>query len=157
MPLEPLATLAREAGLSAGTFNAYYLGESTMEGVPHDLDDDEFLYQHAIDRGRWFTRIATLRYDSADRIERAQQAFDEAESLAPGRADPQLGLAMVAFLRGDVRDREHSAENRRTPWVRSVIERAHRTAAAQRGGYPAASAEPDAGANSTTRPEGTSK
>lgn len=111
------------------------------------LTEPGFVYDKAIERGRWFTRIATLRFDPHDRLERAASAFEQAAALSLERADPVLGLAMIAFLQRDaasgeralqqarLRDAAGVEEYLRTPWVRAVQARAQRSAAPGDSGY----------------------
>jgi tetratricopeptide (TPR) repeat protein len=115
------------------------------------LGDPAFRFDKVIHRGRWFARVATLRFDPEDRLARAEAAFAEGASLAPERSEPVLGHAMVAFLRRDAArgDAALSEARRRdpagvdvylaTPWVRAVVERGRGAAVARDRTYSPAS------------------
>jgi hypothetical protein len=102
-------------------------------------------FEVAISRGRWFTRLATWRYDPGRRLARAEELFRTALHLDSSRPEPYLGLAMVHFLRreaeaGDgwltaAREKD-AAEVKRylgESWVQSVITRAHRSGSTREG------------------------
>lgn len=99
--------------------------------------DREKEFEVAISRGRWFTKLATWRYDPAARLERAETFFRSALEDMPSRYEPHLGLAMVEFLRGNAAQAERYLTAARTlnaeavdqyfreTWVRRVRERAY--------------------------------
>lgn len=101
-------------------------------------------FEVAVSSGRWFTRLATWRYDPRDRLSRAEAFFRQANELDPARYEPYVGLAMVQFLRGDAAGgesrvafaRKVNAEDVdsyfRGGWARRVRERAHEATATGR-------------------------
>ena len=86
--------------------------------------------------GRWLTRMATWRYDTTERLERAERVFAEAMDLYPDRHEPYLGLAMVGFLKKNVATAQGHLEKAREinsdavaayleqPWVSDVVQSA---------------------------------
>lgn len=100
--------------------------------------DREKKFDIAVSRGRWFTKLATWRYDPRERLLRAEECFRMALDNDPARYEPHLGLGMVQFLRADAVGGESLASLARTmspkevdryfrqTWVQRVRERAHR-------------------------------
>lgn len=95
-------------------------------------------FEIAVSRGRWFTRLATWRYDPLSRLESAEERFREAMALEPQRYEPTLGLGMVQFLRGDASGGDRFVAKAREldagevdryladDWVRQIRDRARR-------------------------------
>jgi tetratricopeptide (TPR) repeat protein len=95
-------------------------------------------FEIEVSRGRWFTRVATWRYDPRDRLSQAENHFRRALEIDPARYESHLGLAMVQFVRGDAAGGENrlAAARKMNPeavdrylqgtWVRRVRDRARR-------------------------------
>jgi tetratricopeptide (TPR) repeat protein len=98
--------------------------------------DRERMFQASISLGRWFTRMATWRYDPTDRLRLAEEHFSDAVRLDPEHAEGYIGLAMVGSLRGDTAgaraqlaragavDKPYVERYLREPWVVSVLDHA---------------------------------
>jgi tetratricopeptide (TPR) repeat protein len=94
-------------------------------------------FEFQVGRGRWFTRLATWRYDPTRRLDNAEQCFLAARDVARNRYEPYLGLAVVSYLRKETesgdeylqaamqRDPERVSEYLARPWIESVVRRAH--------------------------------
>jgi tetratricopeptide (TPR) repeat protein len=90
-----------------------------------------------VSRGRWMTRMATWRYDPAERFARARDNFMKASRIDPDSYKPDLGLAIIAFLQKDPAQAEaHLARARqkdkrevdkylKISWIRRVLARAY--------------------------------
>jgi tetratricopeptide (TPR) repeat protein len=101
--------------------------------------DESVRFDVLISRGRWMTRIATWRYDAAERFARAGGNFIMASRLNPDSYKPDLGLAVIAFLQKDLAQAEaHLARARQKdapavdsyleiPWIRKVTARAYKS------------------------------
>jgi tetratricopeptide (TPR) repeat protein len=95
-------------------------------------------YRRSVDTARWFTRLATWRYDPAVRLQKAEELFREARRLNPRSHEPQLGMAIVHYLRREPAraDRLLAAAAKRNPaavsrylekaWVAGVVRRGRR-------------------------------
>jgi hypothetical protein len=83
--------------------------------------------------GRWMTRLATWRYDPAERLRLAAELFSRAVELNPRRSEGYLGLAVVSGLRNDSTsahayiakaaklDRGYTERYLNQRWVQSVM------------------------------------
>ena len=114
------------------------LREPTVAEVAEQLGFDESAqFGVFISRGRWMTRMATWRYDPAERFARARDNFIKASRINPDSYKPDLGLAVVAFLQKDLSQAEaHLARARqkdklevdnylKIAWIRKVLARAY--------------------------------
>ena len=109
--------------------------EPAKAEVLFGLDDPYFRIEQSLNTGRWYVRLATMRYEPAERLDLAERWYESAHSLAPERVDVHLGLAMVAYLRHDTpaaeahrrdaeaADPEAARRYLAQRWVRDVVRR----------------------------------
>lgn len=99
--------------------------------------DDEKRYWMFVNRGRWFTRLSTWRYDSKARLDQAHAMFEAAGEVAPGRMEPQLGHAIIHYLRMEIVEArariviarainpEGAESYLAEPWIQQIVDRAY--------------------------------
>lgn len=100
--------------------------------------DNSKMFEVFISRGRWFSRIATWRYDPLERLLGAERYFLNAKAIDASRYEPYLGLAMCYFLRKDTDkagaylsqaqtiNRDDVNTYLKEYWVQQVIDRAYK-------------------------------
>lgn len=95
------------------------------------------MFEIYISRGRWFTRVSTLRYDPSNRLKLAELCFNLARAINGSQYEPYVGLAMCSFLRKNVFQAEQFLSLARTidpeevnkylndSWINQIVTRAY--------------------------------
>ncbi len=98
--------------------------------------DNAKMFEVYTETGRWITRLATWRYDPAERLNLAEDCFRQAIRIAPERYEGFLGLSVTSLIKKDAAaasylqkasaiDLKKVDEYLSTPWIRKIARRAN--------------------------------
>ncbi len=95
------------------------------------------LFEVSYSTGRWISRLATWRYDPAQRLNVAESFFQEAVQLDPLKYEGYLGLGVLALMKADDSAAEQFLQKARDinvksidgyfqkPWTRKILRRSN--------------------------------
>lgn len=102
---------------------------------PDVKNADNVLYHQ--NRGLWFAKLATMRYDPRDRLQRARYHFDRAHEIDPDSFRTYIGYAVLNLLEGKSSEAIFNIQKaceinplettkvRRDIWISSLLFRSH--------------------------------